>query len=228
MDKPLKLTAEQLPFLKDFIRKRGFVDPVQINEILDHFACKVEEVLAANPKISLQQAMYDAHTSFGIMGFRPIVEAFEEGMKFKYKSTYWKTVKSLMKSPKWVLLIVLSFLLGFQITRLTYLHGWDARIGIFIAPVILWLLSMIADVFFFKFFNQIHQSRFNLIYKCSKSLPNPDFLILIFAINYRETKHLILLCVFFGLYYSYTLIRVISHYRTLSDLIEDYKTSSIL
>ena len=56
MDK-VTLTKEQLEELKVFINSRGFVEPVVVLEILDHFACKVEEELEQNPQYSLKKAM---------------------------------------------------------------------------------------------------------------------------------------------------------------------------
>ena len=42
MDK-LTLTKQQLKELKKFINSRGFREPLIVMEILDHFACLVEE-----------------------------------------------------------------------------------------------------------------------------------------------------------------------------------------
>ena len=42
------LSQEQLKELVRFIHSRGFREPAVVLEILDHFACKVEELLAAN------------------------------------------------------------------------------------------------------------------------------------------------------------------------------------
>ena len=111
MDDKVKLTPEQITLLKDFIRKRGFNDALQINEILDHFACKVEEVLTEDNTLNLKQAMQKAHNSFGVMGFHPIAEALGKGLSLKYKQIYWKYVRQLITSPKWILVFMLVFFL---------------------------------------------------------------------------------------------------------------------
>ena len=60
----LTLDNGQLYPLIAFINKRGFHEPLMIVEILDHFACKVEEKMNQAPGISLEAAMAAAHDDF--------------------------------------------------------------------------------------------------------------------------------------------------------------------
>lgn len=113
------LSDEQISFLKDYIRKRGFVNAIEIQEILDHFACKVEEVLELHPTLTLQQAMLQAHTSFGVKGFEPLVAAFKRNQTALYRKTYFTTLKASVTQPKWLLLVIASVIACYQIFRIT-------------------------------------------------------------------------------------------------------------
>lgn len=106
MDK-LTLTPEQLKDLRYFILKRGFKDPVIQTEILDHFACKVEEQLSRNPVMDIQEAMEKAHHEFGYNGFYSIQATVEKALRARYRKIYWRQVKNILTSPLWMLLIVL-------------------------------------------------------------------------------------------------------------------------
>ena len=45
-------------------------------EILDHVACKVEELLDKNPSLSLDDAFRIVHSEFGIFGFSTLAESY--------------------------------------------------------------------------------------------------------------------------------------------------------
>lgn len=109
MDKP-KLSKDQLLELVIYIKRRGFIQPLLITEILDHFACKVEEKMAAYPGITLEKAITDAHADFGFSGFAPIVSAFQGNLKKKYADIYKAEVKNTLMRPIPVILSVLAFL----------------------------------------------------------------------------------------------------------------------
>lgn len=85
-----KLNKEQLKTLTQFIRKRGYPELDLQLEILDHFASKVEEILAKEPRLELSKAMQKAHASFGVMGFSTIADSY---MRWNDKSLF-RTLKS--------------------------------------------------------------------------------------------------------------------------------------
>lgn len=105
MDK-LVLTQWQMQYLKDFIRRKGFREEVIVNEILDHFACKVEELMTGEAQLLFEDAVVKAHRSFGVRGFRPIAEAFENGLRERYKRLFRKEIANILISVKWIPLIV--------------------------------------------------------------------------------------------------------------------------
>lgn len=114
------LNEAQLEVLRQFIRQRGFKDIVVIHEILDHFACKTEEIWHTHPQLSLEEAIQKAHQTFGIMGFRPIVAAFEQQARKKYSRIFRKNLLQTLYSPRWLPLILLSGLGSYYFLR------WEA------------------------------------------------------------------------------------------------------
>jgi len=124
MDK-IVLNSEQLQQLRKFINSRGFKDELIVNEILDHFACKVEEELAKDPHINLQVAMQNAHRSFGTLGFYVIQANFEKNTRSRYRKLYWQSMKSVVLSIPYLLL---SIGLWWSIYRMSV---WDATMGYF-------------------------------------------------------------------------------------------------
>lgn len=104
----IRLTAEQLDVLRAYIRKRGFTDEMVIHEILDHFACKTEEIWTEEPRLSLEAAMLKAHESFGIMGFSPIANSFSKNMQRQYMQWYKRQVLRICTSLTWMPACLLS------------------------------------------------------------------------------------------------------------------------
>lgn len=106
MDK-VKLSQEQLKELRYFIYKRGFREPEVMMEILDHFACKVEDKLNSKPNISLEEAMKEAHNEFGYSGFYSIKASLDVFTRRKYKKIYLAEVKKTLTSVPHLLMLVL-------------------------------------------------------------------------------------------------------------------------
>lgn len=108
------LSKEQLHLLIGFIRKRGFREPMVIVEILDHFACKVEEKIKNNPSLSFDEAMMAAHGDFGVMGFQPIATTFNSDIKKRYKKVYREELKKVLQNPLAIITIIASCTLYYK------------------------------------------------------------------------------------------------------------------
>lgn len=113
MDK-VKLNRQQLQEVVIYIERRGFRDPLEIAEILDHFACKIEEKMEANPGIMFGAAMVAAHADFGPMGFYPLRKSFEQAAKIRYRAIFNVERKRLLKSPVFVIAAAVA---SFAFTR---------------------------------------------------------------------------------------------------------------
>ncbi|WP_051293317.1 hypothetical protein [Olivibacter sitiensis] len=105
-----KLTAHQIEELKSFISKRGFVyTDVQL-EILDHFACKVEEKMNLNTNLGFEDAMTAAHRDFGVMGFAPIEDAIGKDITNRLKREARQVLKHWFTSARVLLVLFFLFL----------------------------------------------------------------------------------------------------------------------
>jgi len=82
----MKLNKEQLQQINDFISKRGFAYHDLKLEILDHVACRVEELMTADPTLPLNDAIAMTHAGFGVHGF----SVFEDAMRASLQKRYWK------------------------------------------------------------------------------------------------------------------------------------------
>jgi len=96
----MKLTKNQIEQLKKMISRKGypFID-VQY-EILDHVACKIEELMVQDPKPSLEAAFAKVHASFGIFGFSGWEESYVKLIEQRFKRYYWDEIKAIFSSAK--------------------------------------------------------------------------------------------------------------------------------
>lgn len=108
------MSPSELAQLRRFIASRSarFAEPAILLEITDHFACKVEELLTQDSRLSLDEAMKLAHQSFGIKGFAPLAEAFEQSVYQRYKRWYRAEQRRLLFSTHTLGLIAFGILAG--------------------------------------------------------------------------------------------------------------------
>lgn len=104
----ITLNEDQLWQLRNFIIKRGIKEADVVNEILDHFACKVEEILSNEPNIPFDRAMQLAHQSFGSSGFGPLVAQYEKQLKLTINNIFKQELKNVVSSSK----IIFIFFFG--------------------------------------------------------------------------------------------------------------------
>lgn len=149
MDK-ITLTHDQLKQLESYISKRGFKDPVVMNEILDHFACKVEEKLTAKSNLDFQQAMEAAHADFGYKGFAEIAGNFEESIKSRYRRIYRSEIVKMLKSPLYLVTGGLIAFCAYKAYWWAHLNGYnhvldsnDVETGVFL---IMFILAVVQSI----------------------------------------------------------------------------------
>jgi hypothetical protein len=82
----MKLSSFHIAQIKNFVSQRGFTEPDLQIEIIDHMACRVEELMSANQTLTLDHAIKLAHSEFGIMGF----SIFEDAMRSALQKRYFK------------------------------------------------------------------------------------------------------------------------------------------
>lgn len=94
----MKLLAVHINQIKDFVSSRGFIEPDLQIEIIDHMACRVEDLMSANQTLTFSHAIKLAHSEFGIMGF----SVFEDGMRSALQKRYFKVFRDLfLANFKW-------------------------------------------------------------------------------------------------------------------------------
>lgn len=121
----ITLNEEQLKQLRQFIMKRGIKSQDVVNEILDHFACKVEEILSIEKNMPFERAMQLAHKSFGVSGFRPLVAEYEKQLEKILWKEYKTSLKETILSPEVFLSIFSAFAFYLFITRVPI--SWNSH-----------------------------------------------------------------------------------------------------
>lgn len=144
------LSQEQIRELVLFIHSRGFRAPYIVLEILDHFACKVEEILEQKPDIQFYQAMVEAHLSFGVRGFYPFFESFQQHTEKKYKKLFWRNFRSELGKPYNIFMLslfgVLLFMLYVRASANLQFKIWDYYTVVDVAFFIILLLCPLLDL----------------------------------------------------------------------------------
>jgi hypothetical protein len=220
MDKKVRLTADQIVLLKDYIRSRGFWQPVEIQEILDHFACKVEELLSQDPSLPLQKALYQAHHSFGIKGFQPIVTELRKELTRKYKKIYRQAFKDRILSFQWLPLILLSGVVVFKFTEWTALSGLNKQWGVNVAGTIILLLYFIASLVVSFKINQFNRRNYFTQY-CRYF--HGEFLFIFYISVLRQpVEHQTVFSCIYGLVFVYLLLSLMASYKAIKAAIKDH------
>jgi hypothetical protein len=142
-----RLNEEELYQLITFIKKHGFREALTITEILDHFACKVEEKMDQYPEMTLDQAMNAAHSDFGPLGFLPVVKTYEVAAKNKYKAIYNSEFKTNLANPFYVTIAVLSSFLFYRCLFWAERNNYKHFLGMNDAVVVFTLCYLFALLF---------------------------------------------------------------------------------
>lgn len=140
------LKNEELQQLKAYIEKRSlrFSEPAILLEILDHFACKVEEIKEQHPELNLADAMSRAHAAFGVRGFAPLAEQAENSLFLKYKKASFREMRSVLCSAHVVYLLAIG-LISHELIKWCnpVLHRWEL-FRVTDVPLLLFLIVLCA------------------------------------------------------------------------------------
>ncbi len=83
---------------------------VQI-ELVDHFACSIEQKWKENPMLPYDDALWLIYEEFGASGIRKIKSSKETGVWRKYSFIQWKYLKEYFRLPKVLLTIFFTLVL---------------------------------------------------------------------------------------------------------------------
>lgn len=107
----MKLTPQQIDYIRGFISKRGFTALDLQMEIIDHVACRVEDILTENPAVSFEEAVTRTHREFGVFGFSSLEEAMLKSLTRKYRNEFARELKQWFSFPTVLLVGGFSVLL---------------------------------------------------------------------------------------------------------------------
>ncbi|WP_297337766.1 hypothetical protein [Algoriphagus sp.] len=104
-------SKDQIKQLKKLISKKGYSEIDVQYEILDHVACKIEDLLKDHPSLNLEDAFRKVHASFGIFGFSELEESYKKAIEKRIRLNYWKELKHLLTSYRLLFPILLGLLI---------------------------------------------------------------------------------------------------------------------
>lgn len=102
-----KLSQDELQTIVSFIQKRGFTYIDVQTEVLDHVACRVEDMISEDPELNLDAAIQKTHSEFGIFGFSTVEDGVISGLTKKYNRLFWRTFISFL-SPRYIFLVLFA------------------------------------------------------------------------------------------------------------------------
>lgn len=114
--KKRELSPAELGALRAFISKKGFGEPALVLEILDHFACKVEELGTQYPTWPLEKLMTESHRQFGVAGFYPLVKSYEEQLQRRYSRYFRKSLLGVFTHARSLGLVILAPLMVYVLS----------------------------------------------------------------------------------------------------------------
>lgn len=138
----MNLSLDQIITLKKLISSKGYEEIDVQYEILDHVACRIEVLMAENPKLTLDEAFRKAHSEFGIFGFADLADSYRESIRKKFWNRYRTSLKNFLTSYRVIYLFLLAWTFYFISENFTLFGermtapGWGV-IALFISLVFL-------------------------------------------------------------------------------------------
>lgn len=225
MDK-MKLSQEQLKELRYFIYKRGFREPEVMMEILDHFACKVEDKLSAKPGMSLEEAMKEAHNEFGYNGFYSIKASLDVFTRRRYVIEYRKALKKMVVKPLRLIGLLAIGVGSYFAIHWAYINNmYDSYFEYNIVSMILLLTMVFVEVskaiilypkrnsksYYLDIANTINYTGFFTIWIC-------------FPLSVvKSEKQLMIYSIWGALIIVYFVLSTVAHYKMMSKAYKDYE-----
>lgn len=136
----MKLTKAEIEQLKKLISYKGYPEIDVQYEILDHVACKVEELMESNPKLTLPDAFQKVHASFGIFGFSTLEESYKKMIEKRLWGYYWEALKDLFLSYRVFFPIGLAYLFFQSSILLQDSRAWILMIIVFLFFSFSWVV----------------------------------------------------------------------------------------
>jgi len=179
----MKLTAEQIGCVSNYIQSFDIKWYELQVELTDHFVSIMEEIWNEDPELSFHQVKYYTEQRFGRDYFKEVEQERRKILRKEFKRIQLKMVAEYLKFPK----ILLSILLVFVVYRLSF-YFEDISLYIKILFGILLGASLLSIFNWFRY-RKINGERF-LSIETAYSMNNSAILfmywILVFANNLKD------------------------------------------
>lgn len=123
------LSQEQIDSLYKFCQQHYVREYDVQTELVDHLATAIEEKMVANKHTSFEKALEEVYSSFGVMGFAPVVSSRMDQLHRTQVKMKWQLFKQLLTPP----MLFATLLLPVCIITLSqliphFLKGWGTYI----------------------------------------------------------------------------------------------------
>jgi hypothetical protein len=229
MDK-VKLGKEQLKELKYFIYSRGFREPEVMMEILDHFACKVEDKLTENPLLSLQDAIKEAHKEFGYNGFYSIKASLDVFTRRRYKRIYWQEVKYCVTSVPLMLMIILTGYMTYQSMLWAFINNKvDFVFEDNVVGMSIWVAMIIAELIKGIILTWKGRKSYYISMAQGIAYISTTMVWVILPVNDAKTENgMIVKSIIGAISVAYFIVHYLAHYKMIKAAHKDYEDFKVL
>ena len=139
-----ELNEEQINFLFSFM-ERKYVKYYDLQvELVDHFACIIEEKWAKEPNLLFDEAVYGIYSEYGVFGFCDLVEKHEKQKRKSFWKQSFQYFKAYFRLPK-VILAVCIFLVYYSVSQILRNTDISSLLFLFIIQVIIATLVVIKN-----------------------------------------------------------------------------------
>lgn len=128
----MKLSTEQLTEIKNYIEDMDikYLD-VQM-EILDHTACKVEEIMLKNPEWSFKDAFYQSTYEFGYNEYKDFEKSFANTARKRSSKIFRSSLKEWFLSFKIVYTLLIAVIFALVISGIDVIYANKILLAIYL------------------------------------------------------------------------------------------------
>jgi hypothetical protein len=121
----MQLGKEEVDFIQQFVKSKGYTSLEVKHEMVDHLACRVEEEREKGNTASIEKIIRDYHASFGIFGFSDWEQGIIKQVRRKvFLSLYGLALDVL--SGKGMLMVLLVALTGWVWSQYALGQEWSS------------------------------------------------------------------------------------------------------
>ena len=182
----MKLTAEQIEYISNYIQSFDIKWYELQVELTDHFVSIMEEIWNDDEELTFHQVKYRAEQRFGKNYFKKVEEERTSILRKEYKRQQWRMVAEYLKLPK----IIMSFLLVILVYRISF---YFEDVSLYIKILFGILLGSSAVLIFNWFrYRKVNGKRFlslETAYIMNNSSILFSYLAILFIKNFKTNFH---------------------------------------